>query len=292
MGKLLRAISHDGSVMMCVADTTDIVYTAEQYHKTSAVVTAALGRLLTACSMMGAQLKNREDSITLRLKGDGPAGVLIAVSDSLGNVRGYVENPIVEIPLNAYGKLDVRGAVGQEGSLYVIRDVGLKDPYIGSVPIVSGEIAEDITNYYATSEQTPTVCGLGVLVNPDLTVRAAGGYLIQLLPGADDATIDRLEENIGKLDPVTTMLDSGMTVQDILNKALDGFFPEILEESQVDYRCDCTQQRVEKMLISLGKTELQNMIDEDEQCEVACHFCNKKYHFNKQQLQALLESAK
>ena len=190
MGKIVRTLSKDGLVMCCAVDSTDAVARMEQIHKTSAVVTAAEGRLLTAASIMGTMLKSTKDSVTLRMEGDGPVGMLIAVSDGTGNVKGYVGNPIVEIPLNKQGKLDVSGAVGSEGFLYVIKDMGMKEPYIGQVPIISGEVAEDITNYYATSEQVPTVCGLGVLVNPDLTVSAAGGYLLQLLPGATDAEID------------------------------------------------------------------------------------------------------
>ena len=211
MGKIIRCITSDGTVMAVGIDSTDIVNEAVRIHETSAVVSAALGRLLTAASMMGDMLKGKDNSITLRLAGDGPAGSVIAVSDFEGNVRGYVQNPIVEIPLNNNGKLDVAGAVGKNGSLYVIKDVGLKEPYSGSIPIMSGEIAEDITAYYAISEQIPTVCALGVLVNPDLTIKAAGGYMIQLLPTADDGIIDRVEKSIEGIRPVTQMLDSGMS---------------------------------------------------------------------------------
>ena len=206
-------------------------------------------------------------------------------------MKGYAMNPIVELPLNQYGKLDVAGAVGKEGILYVIKDLGLKDPYIGQVPIVSGEIAEDITSYYATSEQIPTACGLGVLVSPDLTVKAAGGYLVQLLPGADDKLIDKLEENINQLAPVSQMIDEGMTPQEICEKILHGFEMEVLDEFQVEYRCDCTRERVERVLISLGKEELNRLIDEQEVTEVDCHFCNKKYRFNRKEMKELLEKA-
>ena len=209
MGKLIRCITSDGEVMATAVDTTDIVNRAEEIHKTSAVVTAALGRLLTAGSMMGNMLKGKDDSITLRVNGDGPTGSLIVVSDFNGDVRGYVQNPVVELPLNEKGKLDVGGAVGNNGLLYVLKDLGLKEPFSGSVPLVSGEIAEDITSYYAHSEQIPTVCALGVLVNPDLSVRAAGGYIIQLLPAASDATIDKLEAAISELKSVTAMLEIG-----------------------------------------------------------------------------------
>ncbi len=292
MGKLIRAISSDGGVMMCAVDSTDIVGKMEQIHRTSAVTSAALGRLLSAASMMGSLLKGEDNSVTLRLAGNGPAGSVIAVSDSWGNVRGYVANPVVELPLNQYGKLDVGEAVGREGTLYVIKDLGLKEPYIGQIPIVSGEVAEDITSYYATSEQIPTVCGLGVLVNPDLTIRSAGGYLIQLLPGVDDASIDRLEANVNALDPVSKMLDDGLTPEEICKKALEGFEPEILDTLSVGYRCNCTRERVEKMLLSLGEKELADMAQSGETTEICCHFCDKKYHFTPQEIEYLRQSAR
>ena len=287
MATLVRSISQNGSVTCTAIDSTDIAAKAEQIHKTSATVTAALGRLLTAASLMGVMLKKAENSITLRLRGDGPAGFLIAVTDGLGNV----ENPVVEIPLNGLGKLDVAGAVGRSGSLSVVKDLGLKDPYVGQVPIVSGEIAEDITHYYAVSEQTPTVCALGVLVNPDLTVKAAGGFLAQLLPGASEEDIDRLEQNIGKLSSVTQLLTGGASVEDICRMVLEGFSPQILETVQTEYRCSCSRQRVERALISIGKKDLQQMMAEEETVEVNCHFCGKKYHFDQEDLKALLKKA-
>ncbi|WP_040197703.1 Hsp33 family molecular chaperone HslO [Candidatus Soleaferrea massiliensis] len=291
MGKIVRAISKDGSIAAATVNSTDIASRAEWLHRTSAVVTAALGRLLTAGSLMGSMLKSQDDSLTLRMKGDGPAGSLIVVSDGLGNVKGYVMNPVVELPLNEHGKLDVAGAVGKEGILYVIKDLGLKDPYIGQVPIISGEIAEDITSYYAISEQIPTACGLGVLVNPDLTVRAAGGYLIQLLPGADDSLIDQLEKNMKTLKPVSQMIDDGMTPADICMKILEGFEPEILDEAEVRYQCDCSRERVEKTLLSLRKEELDKLKEEQAVTEVDCHFCNKKYRFNRKELQELIDKS-
>ena len=289
MGKLMRAIAHDGSVICTAIDSTDIAAECERIHQTSATVTAALGRLVTAASIMGSMLKNEEDSVTVRLAGDGPAGTLIAVSDSHGNPRGYVTNPVVEIPLNRYGKLDVAGAVGKNGTLTVIKDVGLPEPSTGSIPIVSGEIAEDVTSYYAISEQTPTVCALGVLVNPDLTVRAAGGYLVQLLPGAGDETADRLEANINGIAPVTQMIDGGMSPREIIERVLQGFDPEIMEETTVEYRCSCSKARVERALISIGREELQKLMEEQEETEVACHFCDKKYTFTRDDLKRLLK---
>ncbi len=288
MAKLVCAIAADGSAVAYAIDSTDIVAHAEQIHSTSAVVTAALGRLLTVGAMMGSMLKGEDSSLTLRLKGDGPAGSIIAVSDSLGNVRGYVGNPIVELPLNDKGKLDVSGAVGRNGTLYVIKDLGLKEPYVGQVPIISGEIAEDITGYYASSEQTPTVCALGVLVNPDLTVKAAGGFIIQLLPGADENCITVLEQNLEGLDSVTSMLVNGITPEDICRRVLAGFDPEILNTSELHYRCTCSKERYEKALAAIGREELTQMIEQDKQAQVVCHFCNKKYLFTEQELMDIL----
>lgn len=289
MGKLIRCITSDGQVMATAVDTTDIIAYAEQVHTTSAVVTAALGRLLTAASMMGNMLKGRDDSITLKIAGGGPVGSLIAVSDSEGNVRGYVQNPVVELPLNSNGKLDVGGAVGNDGLLYVLKDLGLKEPFSGSVPLVSGEIAEDITSYYALSEQIPTVCALGVLVNPDLTVKAAGGYIIQLLPAAEDSTIDKLEESIKEMKAVTVMLESGMSPEDIVRTALKKFDVEVLYEQDIEYKCNCSRERVSRALISLGREELTQMAEELPEVEVSCHFCEKRYKFTAKEILNFLE---
>ena len=277
---------------MIIADTTSIVYRAEQIHKTSAVVTAALGRLLTASSLMGSMLKNEDDSITLRMSGGGPSGSVIAVSDSQGNPRGYVQNPIVELELNKYGKLDVSGAVGKDGYLYVIKDLGFGEPYVGQIPIVSGEIAEDIAAYYASSEQIPTVCALGVLVDTDLTVKCAGGYLIQLLPGASEETITALENNINKILPITEMLNMGMTLDDIANTALEGFAPQLLDEQPIEYRCNCSKHRVEQALISVGKEELEKIAEEEKETQVECHFCDKKYVFTNDEIRNLIKNSK
>ena len=286
MGKLIRCITSDGLVMASAVDSTDIVSKAEEIHKTSAVVTAALGRLLTATSLMGNMLKGAKNTITVKVAGDGPVGSLIAVADAEGNVRGYAVNSVVELPLKPNGKLDVSGAVGTNGTLYVIKDLGLKEPYNGFVPLSSGEIAEDITAYYAVSEQIPTVCALGVLVNPDLTVKKAGGYIIQLLPAVmnDENIIGKLEENIRHIPPVTAMLEDGMDIEDIVRKALEGFETEVLYEQEVEYKCTCSRKRIEKAIKSLGKEELISMADEMEEAEVNCQFCNKKYVFSKEEL--------
>lgn len=292
MSKIVRYITQDGSAYVIACDSTDMVAEMEQIHKPSATVTAALGRLMTACSMMGNMLKGKEDSITVRINGGGPAGDLIAVSDSDGNARAYVQNPIVEIPLNKAGKLDVKGAVGTDGQLYVIKDIGMKEPYIGQTPIISGEIAEDITNYFAVSEQTPSVCALGVLVNPDLTVSKAGGFIIQLLPFCPDEVIDKIEANINSIDSVTTMLTSGMTADDIAKKALEGFELDKLDESITSYKCNCSKERVESALISTGLASLEEMADSNEDTQVECHFCNKKYIFTPQDIKNLIEKSK
>lgn len=274
---LLRGISENGGIVFYGVDSTDIVREMERVHKTSAVTTAALGRLLTAAAMMGAMLKSRTDSMTLQIKGSGPAGRLMAVVDGDGHLKGYVQNPVVELPPREDGHLDVGGAVGHDGTLDVIRDLGLREPYIGQVPLVSGEIAEDVTRYFAISEQTPTVCALGVLVNEDLSVRCAGGFIVQLLPGALESEIVQLEKNIAAMPSVTSMMEQGKTVKDMLNMALDTFAPEVLDTSFVEYRCDCSEERVHRMLKSLGKKEVENLRNEDPVAEVHCQFCDKTY---------------
>ena len=291
MAKLYRFITADGEIAATAIDSTDIVAAAEQIHHTSAVITAALGRLLTAASMMGADLKGENDTLTVRIKGDGEAECLIACADPSGNVKGYAGNPVVELPLNDKGKLDVGGAVGK-GTLSVSKDLGLKEPYNGTIELVSGEIAEDIAAYYAISEQIPTVCALGVLVNPDLTVNCAGGYLIRLLPAATDSTIDKLEESIKGLPSVTRMLSMGLTAQDMVKKALNKFDIELLDESEPEYRCDCSRERVERALLGMGRQELLKLADEQPTTSADCHFCNKKYSFSADDIRKLAEMAK
>ena len=291
MGKSIRCISRDGTLTVMAINSTDIVNKAVEIHETSAVCSAALGRLITAASLMGSVLKGKDHSITLRLNGGGPAGSVIAVSDSMGNVRGYVGQSVVEIPLNAKGKLDVAGAVGKDGFLTVIKDLGMKEPYVGKTPIVSGEIAEDITAYFSISEQTPTVCALGVLVNPDLTIRAAGGLLIQLLPTALDDTIDLVEKSIEGLEPISTLIDRGMTPEEICHHALKYFELDVLDDAEPEYKCYCSRERVEAALISTGEEELLDMA-KDEKTEVSCQFCDKKYVFTPDDLKKLVNKAK
>lgn len=291
MDKLVRCISTDGTLVIMAAETTDMVEKSQQIHKTSAVTSAALGRLLTASSLMGSMLKGETESITLRINGGGPSGTVMAVSDSFGNARGYVQNPVVEIPLNQKGKLDVAGAVGTDGSLTVIKDLHLKEPYVGQIPIVSGEIAEDITSYYAISEQIPSVCALGVLVNPDLSIKAAGGFIIQLLPTALDDTIDAVERCISGIPSVTSMLCDGLTPEDICKKVLREFDLDVLDTSNPKYKCNCSRERVEAALISTGVQSLEELSAE-ENTEVCCQFCDKKYNFSGDEIKRLLQSAK
>lgn len=288
MGKLYRAISADGSAFAEVLDAKDIVSEIERIHKTSAVVTAGLGRLTVAASLMGYMLKGECDTITLRVNGGGQTGQLTAVADSWGNVKSCVANPVVEIPLNSKGKLDVGGAVGTDGTLSVVKDLGLKEPYVGVVPLVTGEIAEDIASYYATSEQIPTVCSLGVLVNPDLTVRSAGGFLVQLLPFADEKVIDIIEQNVAKIRPISAMLDEGITPEEIANMLLDGLEPNVLDTAEPVYHCDCSRERTERVLISIGNKELEEIAAEGKDTSVLCHFCGKEYVFTPDEITKLI----
>lgn len=288
MSKLIRCISNDGLVAVSVINSTDIAAKAEQLHKTSAVATAALGRLLTAASLMGVQLKSGEQSITLRINGDGPLGSLTAITDGFGNVRGCVDNPLVELPLNSIGKLDVGGAVGA-GDLFVTKDLRMKEPYNGAVKLVSGEIAEDIAAYYARSEQIPTVCALGVLVNPDLTVKCAGGYLVQLLPAAGDNEIEKIERSISDIPSVTQMLESGMDCMDIAKRVMSGFEIEQLDECTPQYKCNCSRERTASILKTLGNDELNDMIAAGELMKVNCHFCGSVYEFTVDELRSFLK---
>ena len=283
---LLRGISENGGVVFYGVDSTAIVREMERLHKTSAVTTAALGRLLTAAAMMGAMLKGSRDNVTLQVNGGGPAGRLLAVADGSGHVKGYVQHPVVELPPRADGHLDVGAAVGRDGTLDVIRDLGLREPYIGQVPLVSGEIAEDVTRYFAISEQTPTVCALGVLVNPDLSVQCAGGFIVQLLPGATEEEITQLEKNIAAMPSVTALLAQGKGVRDMLELALAGFRPDGLDTAPAVYRCDCSEERVRRMLRSLGRKEVERLRDEDPQAEVDCQFCDKVYRLDLNELLA------
>lgn len=287
----ISVITSNKMVRAFALDSTAIVERAREIHKLSPVCSAALGRTLTAASLMGSLLKGEECSLTLQIKGDGPAGTILCVSDSNGNVRGYVQNPQVDLPLNTIGKLDVSSAVGQDGRLIVIKDMGMREPYVGQVPIVSGEIAEDITNYFAVSEQIPTACALGVLVDRHYTIKAAGGYLIQLLPGADEETIDRLEGGIFTARTISEMIADEMSPLDILKEVMPGFELEVLSEQEKTYACNCSVSRIERALLSMGREELTKLIEEEKKIEVGCQFCEKKYSFTEEQLRALIPPA-
>ena len=288
---LTRALTRDGSAMIVAADTSQIVQTAHEIHSLSKTMTAALGRVLTAASMMGSLLKEENQSVTLRFCGDGPAGTICCVSDWRGNVRGYADNPQAELPPNAKGKLDVGGAVGK-GPMHVLRDLGQELPYVGVAPIVSGEIAEDVTNYFASSEQTPSVCALGVLTNPDFSCRAAGGFLVQLLPFADPQTASQLERNIAGVDSVSRMVDGGMTPRDLIAAVLNGLEFDVLDEADVAYICTCSREKYGAALLSLGRKELDKLLAEGEPVETCCSFCGKKYRFSPDEIRTLAENAK
>ncbi len=289
MDKIIRCITSDGAIMASAIDASDIVFTAKKLHNLSRSATAALGRLLCATSMMGNMLKQKNAFINLRVLGDGEMGAVVAVGDSRGNVRGYVETP--DCPTEYYnsGKINVAKAVGKNGTLSVMRDYGTGDPYIGQVELCSGEIAEDITNYFATSEQIPTVCALGVLINKeDGEVLLAGGLLIQLLPGAYDEAIDRLEENVKNLEPVTTMLAKGMSILDICKTALQGFEVEVLDENPVNYVCSCSREKLERYFMTMSDEEIRTLPDESGKTEAVCQFCNKRYAFTRDDLERLI----
>lgn len=286
MDTIIRAVSGDGFAKISVIDGRDLVEHARQIHNLSPVATAALGRTLCAASMLGDLLKEENATVTVRINGGGPLGSVIAVSDSSGNVRGYVQNPQLQLPLKENGKLDVGTAVGKDGQLSISRDLGLKEPYIGSSQLVSGEIAEDLAYFFVESEQVPAACGLGVLVDTDLTVKCAGGFLVQLMPGAPDSLISAIEANIAVMGSVTNVLELG-SANDLVNMVLLGLSPEILTRTKVEYRCYCSRERVSHALESIGSQELEEILQSGETTEVSCHFCNSVYHFTPDELKLL-----
>lgn len=290
MGKILRAVDVNGVLRVSFLDSKDIVNTAQKIHNTSPVATAALGRTLTMTAFLGSMLKSPDDKVTVYIKGDGPLGGIVATSDGEGMIKGYVYNPLVELAHNKQGKLAVGKAIGK-GYLSISKDLGLKEPYMGSVPLVTGEIAEDFTYYFAKSEQTPTAIALGVLVDTDLSVKCAGGYIIQLMPNADDETAKQIEDNIKHLPPVTQMLDEGMTGEDIILNVAAGFALKFLDSADYEYRCDCNREKIERALISLGREELTDIIENEGKAELTCQFCPKVYKLNKDELCELLERA-
>ena len=288
---LVRGMTRDGFVKITAVATTEITRRAREIHHTTAVATAALGRVLTATSMIGNMQKIEEGSVTLIIKGGGPLGTLLATADPGGNVRGYVENPQVALLEKYQGKLDVGVAVGQEGTLTLIRDLHMKEPYVGTVGLLGGEIAEDVAAYFVESEQVPTVCALGVLLNRDQTVSVAGGYLLQLLPGAPEQLIDRLEESVREAGNVSALMERGLGPREIIRQVLRDMEVELLEERPIGYKCYCSRERVESTLISLGERELREIIQEGKDISVGCQFCDREYTFPPQQVQQLLEEA-
>lgn len=286
--EIVRAMTTDGYVKAVAITGRNLVERARNIHTLLPVATAALGRTLMGASMMGDMLKEQNGALTLQIKGGGPLGTVLAVSDCQGNVRGYVQNPHVDLMEKAPGKLDVGAAVGVEGNLTVIKDIGLKEPYIGSIGLFSGEIADDLAMYFVESEQIPTACALGVLVGKDQSVTSAGGYLIQLLPGAGEDTISRIEAGVRKIGPVSRCLEAGLDAEGLLRAVLSDFQLEILEKHPVEYRCYCSHDRVTRALISMGKEELSSMIQEQGEAELTCQFCDKVYHYTKAELEALL----
>lgn len=290
MAKIIRAIEEWGNFKISFIDSRDIVNTAQSIHHTSPVVTAALGRTLTVTALMGASLKSSTDNMTVYIKGDGPLGGMVTAADGAGMVKGYAYEPLVDIPLKN-GKLDVGGAIGR-GSLAISKDLGLKEPYLGQVPLVTGEIGEDFTYYFAKSEQIPTAIALGVLVDTDLTVRQAGGFMVQMLPGAEDEAAITIENNLKTLPPVTTMLEDGMTGEEILEAVTKGLVLQYLEPTEYEYRCDCSDEKINRALISMGADELLDMIEKDGGAEITCQFCPKVYRLSADDLKELYESAK
>ncbi len=291
MDKLIRVTCANGSVRAFFAYTKNTVNKAHKIHQTTPVVTAGLGRLLTAGLIIGQTLKNDKDLVTLMIKGDGPMKGLIATSNNKGLVKGYPYNNYVDIPLKPNGKLDVGTAIGS-GTLTIIQDIGLKEPYNGSIPLISGEIADDLTYYFAKSEQIPTSIALGVLVDVDYSVKESGGFMIQLLPGAEDEVIDIIEKSLQELPPVTTLLNEGKSVYDLAEIVLGDLGVNVVDEIEVDFKCECTIDRVEKALISVGIKDLETILKEDKQAELSCHFCNKKYTFDENHLIKLVNNLK
>lgn len=284
---IIRATAADGQIRAFASTTRELVEHARIIHGTSPVGTAALGRLLTAAGIMGSMMKGDKDLLSIIINADGPMGKTGVTADSKANVKGYISTPEFQNPPNYLGKLDVGGAIGN-GNLRVIKDMGLKEPYVGTVGLITGEIAEDLTYYFATSEQVPTSVGLGVLMNKDNTVRQAGGFIVQLMPFASDEVIDRLEENIKNISSVTSMLDSGMSPEDILRQVLSGFDLDITDTIPIQYCCNCSKERVSKALISVGRAELKSMINDGKEIEVNCHFCNTNYIFSVEELKEML----
>ncbi|MFB5284839.1 Hsp33 family molecular chaperone HslO [Peribacillus sp. Hz7] len=288
---LVKALGYNGQVRAYAVSTTETVGEAQRRHYTWPTASAALGRAMTAGLMMGAMLKG-EEKLTIKIEGGGPIGAILVDSNAKGEVRGYVTNPHVHFDLNEHGKLDVRRAVGTDGMLTIVKDIGLRDHFTGQVPIISGELGEDFTYYFATSEQVPSSVGVGVLVNPDNSIQTAGGFIIQLMPGTDDSTITEIENRLQSIPPVSKMIQAGLTPEEILDQLLGEGNVKVLEKMPVSFQCQCSRERISNALISLGKAEIQDIIEEEGKAEAQCHFCNEKYQFSKEELEELAAEAK
>ena len=289
--EMIRLTLMDGQVRVMMCETTQMAQRAADIHGATPVCTAAMGRLMTATSMLGVMMKGDNESVTVNIHGDGPMGTIVAVANH-GDVKVCADDARVELPLRADGKLDVGGAIGHTGRMTVIKDLGLKEPYVGQIPLVSGNIAEDITAYYTVSEQIPTVCALGIVFNEDATIKAAGGYMLQLVPPVLDSSVKVIEDNLQHMESITGMLEKGLKPEELAVSALEGLGGEILDQWEAVYYCDCSRERTEQILISLGKKELQKLVDEGEETEVCCHFCNKKYKFSTAEISNLLKEQK
>ncbi len=290
--KIIRGTAKNGMVRFIGGITTNLVNEGTSLHECTPVASAALGRMLTACSLMGVQLKSEKEAITLKIDGGGDLRGVTVTGHSDGSVKGFIGNPNVDLPLKENGKLDVSGAVGINGLLYVIKDMGLKDPYVGQVPIYTGEIAEDLAYYFTVSEQTPSAVSLGVLVDKDLSIKAAGGFIIQMMPDADELLADIITYRLQEMKPITTLIDEGMTIEQIIEEVFEDMEPKILDNIEPQYKCDCSKERIEKALISIGEEELKNIYDDGKDEEIVCHFCNRKYKVTHDEIGELLEKCK
>ncbi|MBQ2931933.1 MAG: Hsp33 family molecular chaperone HslO [Clostridia bacterium] len=290
--KLTRAVTKNGFIRIFAVNSKNIVQAAHDYHKTLPLATAALGRLLTGAVIMGSMMKEENSSLTMQLVGDGPLGRVLAVANSKGEVKGYVENPFADLPLNRVGKLDVGGGVGQNGYLSVVKDLRLKEPYIGQVPLQTGEVGDDLAFYFAQSEQVPSLVALGVLVDRDYSVKQAGGFIVQIMPDCDEFNLKKFEKAAEKITSVTSMLEKGLSNEGLIKEVMKDFEVDILDEIDVDYVCDCCDERMQRAIVSLGKKEIQDIIDEQGETEIVCQFCDKAYRYDKNALEEMIERAK
>lgn len=290
MDKIVRATAQNGDIRIIAAITTDMVNEGVKVHNCAPTAAAAFGRMLTAGTLMGSMLKSQSDSVTLQISGGGEAGGVMVTAHADSSVKGYIGNPSVDLPLNEKGKLDVGGAIGKDGYFKVIRDMGLKEPYVGQVPIYTGEIAEDLAYYFTVSEQTPSAVALGVLVDKDLSIKAAGGFIIQMMPGASEFVADIITYRLQEIPPITTMISEGKSIEDILKYIFEDMDLRILEDMKPEYRCDCSRERVEKALISIGRKDLNEIYEDGKSEQIVCHFCNKAYEFTHEDIGEILKN--